>query len=547
MRKFVFTLAVGLVAIASSMALIARPALAADPAARAFTDVPPNSWAYQAIAQLYKDGIIQGYPDGSFRGDRPLSRFEVAAILSRAIAYIEKQLANPATASGIKPQDMDDMRKLISDFSTDMPYLRSEMVSLKDANDRFQTHVYSYVRAPGTFSSQVDAFDGTGKPLPPGTIVSEGPSFGARPSVCCGPNTEIVGNNARGNGYQLFRIILNGDLSNHFSWFAILGDINFYGASPGNFYATSLNELIAQVNYNDPSGFFATVGKFVSVDGPFTSQADEPQGLLWSDFFTGGEVGYKKNGWDVYGAYSFNNGSDLCKGTVVSGGICQGGLATGEANQTIFGHVDYQLNSKWNLSAGYIIDRGIPNETVWDSSVAATTTTLNGPACTIPTQCGAYVNAEYPLPIGAVGAMFQPTPYFRLGLEGARRLGNDPSTGSHWTDSNAFKATVHFGHFEPKQGNGYVTASFLGAGFNSLGAHAGPDDVPDYYYAYAGNLNGYRSEKLGLEYWVSPRVRIGVVGLHWNVNPKTSLPLGGGNYMTKDDHSALTLDTLINF
>ncbi|MGP6159426.1 MAG: S-layer homology domain-containing protein [Vulcanimicrobiaceae bacterium] len=51
--------------LALSLAL-AAPARAVIP----FTDVPTNSWAYGAINELWADGIIKGYPDETFRGNR---------------------------------------------------------------------------------------------------------------------------------------------------------------------------------------------------------------------------------------------------------------------------------------------------------------------------------------------------------------------------------------------------------------------------------------------------------------------------------------------
>ena len=46
-----------------------------------FPDVPQNHWAYEYVAQLAGNGMIEGYPDGNFAGDRPMTRYEFAAIL----------------------------------------------------------------------------------------------------------------------------------------------------------------------------------------------------------------------------------------------------------------------------------------------------------------------------------------------------------------------------------------------------------------------------------------------------------------------------------
>ncbi len=50
-----------------------------------FPDVPQNHWAYEYVTQLAGNGMIEGYPDGNFAGDRPMTRYEFAAILYRAM------------------------------------------------------------------------------------------------------------------------------------------------------------------------------------------------------------------------------------------------------------------------------------------------------------------------------------------------------------------------------------------------------------------------------------------------------------------------------
>jgi hypothetical protein len=43
-------------------------------AAQEFTDVPEHHWAYEAIDYLQEAGLVEGYPDGTFKGDRPFTR-----------------------------------------------------------------------------------------------------------------------------------------------------------------------------------------------------------------------------------------------------------------------------------------------------------------------------------------------------------------------------------------------------------------------------------------------------------------------------------------
>ncbi len=54
-------------------------------AADSFTDVPKDHWSYQALDVLAKDGIIEGYTDGTFQGNRAMSRYEMAVIIAKAM------------------------------------------------------------------------------------------------------------------------------------------------------------------------------------------------------------------------------------------------------------------------------------------------------------------------------------------------------------------------------------------------------------------------------------------------------------------------------
>src|SRR5437764_10689321 len=56
--------------------------------ARPFEDVKPDHWAYQAVTDLQQKGIITGYPDHHFNGQRTLTRYEFAIALKRALDKI---------------------------------------------------------------------------------------------------------------------------------------------------------------------------------------------------------------------------------------------------------------------------------------------------------------------------------------------------------------------------------------------------------------------------------------------------------------------------
>lgn len=95
-----------------------------------FADVPANHWAYQAIASLAADGLIEGYSDGQFKGDRPLSRYEMAVLVARVIAKIQANGAGYASKV-----DLDKLQKLIDALKDELDSLGVRVTNVEDALD----------------------------------------------------------------------------------------------------------------------------------------------------------------------------------------------------------------------------------------------------------------------------------------------------------------------------------------------------------------------------------------------------------------------------
>ena len=73
MRRILITLVLSMLAL-----VLALPAFAGP-----FTDVPTDHWAYDAIDKLQAEGFVEGYPDGTFRGNRSFTRYEMAMVVAR--------------------------------------------------------------------------------------------------------------------------------------------------------------------------------------------------------------------------------------------------------------------------------------------------------------------------------------------------------------------------------------------------------------------------------------------------------------------------------
>lgn len=72
------------------LALAVAMSVTAVAAANPFSDVPAKHWAYDSVTKLEKAGIVEGYGDGTYRGDRTMTRYEMAQIIARAMANSEK-------------------------------------------------------------------------------------------------------------------------------------------------------------------------------------------------------------------------------------------------------------------------------------------------------------------------------------------------------------------------------------------------------------------------------------------------------------------------
>lgn len=82
-------------------------------AANPFTDVDTNSWAYQAVSKLSAENVVEGYPDGTFRGEKNISRYEVAQIIAHLVARKDSLTADQqATVDKLAQSYRDDLANL---------------------------------------------------------------------------------------------------------------------------------------------------------------------------------------------------------------------------------------------------------------------------------------------------------------------------------------------------------------------------------------------------------------------------------------------------
>jgi len=98
--------------------------------ANPFSDVPANSWAYDAVRQLSANGYLQGYPDGTFKGGREITRYEMAVIINRVVNAVQAKLAQ---GGDVKASDLAAVRKLVDGFSGELKAVQARVAKLEAA------------------------------------------------------------------------------------------------------------------------------------------------------------------------------------------------------------------------------------------------------------------------------------------------------------------------------------------------------------------------------------------------------------------------------
>ena len=110
---------------ALTTALVVGAASTTFAAANPFSDVPADHWAYDAVSQLAKDGVIEGYGDSTFQGQNSITRYEMAQMVAKAMA--KEDQANAADKAMID--------KLAAEFSDELNNLGVRVSNLEKKTD----------------------------------------------------------------------------------------------------------------------------------------------------------------------------------------------------------------------------------------------------------------------------------------------------------------------------------------------------------------------------------------------------------------------------
>ena len=116
-------------ASALTAALVVGAASTTFAAANPFSDVPSDHWAYDAVAQLAQDGVIEGYGDTTFQGDKNITRYEMAQMVAKAMAK-----------KNVGTNDKALIDKLAAEFSDELNNLGVRVSNLERNADKVAWH-----------------------------------------------------------------------------------------------------------------------------------------------------------------------------------------------------------------------------------------------------------------------------------------------------------------------------------------------------------------------------------------------------------------------
>ncbi|MGV8118958.1 MAG: S-layer homology domain-containing protein [Candidatus Xenobiia bacterium LiM19] len=105
-------------------------------AAPLFGDVPDEHWAHDAVANLAAKGLVEGYPDGTFKGVSSATRFEMTMIVARFLAKNDAEHAAFASKS-----DLDELRKLAVELKDELEALGVRVTNLEENVRRIDLRV----------------------------------------------------------------------------------------------------------------------------------------------------------------------------------------------------------------------------------------------------------------------------------------------------------------------------------------------------------------------------------------------------------------------
>ena len=138
-----------LAVLAATAVLGVTSAFAANP----FADVTPQDWAYKAVAQLASQGVVNGYPDGTFQGQNNITRFEMAQMVAKAMVRQDR----------VDAEQNAIINRLANEFSAELNNLGVRVATLENKVGNFAFTGDARLRYTGTEDARKSTFEYRGR------------------------------------------------------------------------------------------------------------------------------------------------------------------------------------------------------------------------------------------------------------------------------------------------------------------------------------------------------------------------------------------------
>ena len=145
-----------LAVLAATAVLGVTSAFAANP----FSDVTPQDWAYQAVAQLASQGIVNGYPDGTFKGQQNITRYEMAQMVAKALVRQDR----------VDAEQNAIINRLANEFSAELNNLGVRVSTLENKVGNFKFTGDARLKYEGKNDARDSKFDYRGRVQFEGTV-----------------------------------------------------------------------------------------------------------------------------------------------------------------------------------------------------------------------------------------------------------------------------------------------------------------------------------------------------------------------------------------
>ncbi len=284
------------------LAMAAVAALAAGASAYAanpFSDVSTSDWAYQAVSDLSDQGIVEGYPDGTFKGQTNITRYEMAQIVARLMAkedqYNAEQRATIDKLAAEYADELDSLGVRVSNLEKKVGNIswsgdaRMRYKANPDGTDNWQGRVRINMKGQVNDSTYV---------------------FGRLTSG----NVDMKGDS---NGdVSMDRIYVHHDFGDHVGLTMGRYEVDM-GTQATWLYGNAFDGAEAQIKFNDDYSLNFGFGRFHDATGDYEGEVEEA--LIGGDEFGDAEAfyaqakanfGFAKLGVDYYTTSSFKEWTD---------------------------------------------------------------------------------------------------------------------------------------------------------------------------------------------------------------------------------------------